>query len=230
MRTSRTDELDTKHVPYFPTPALEPSRLPKWAELLTTAPRAFARNNEIFGQGQPVEYLYKVVEGAIRTSKILTDGRRQITGFYLSGDFLGIEAGEKHAVSAEALTDCKVLIIKRNVLAVLAEKNIEVATRLLELTTCELKRAQAHTTLLIMKASERVAEFLLEMGARAPKVVEIEPRQDIADYLGLTIETVSRVLGDFEAADIIARPTIRHVVVLNRRKLSLALHSVVANA
>ena len=92
----------------------------------------------------------------------------------------------------------------------------------MQLTACELKRAQTHATLLIMNAKERVAEFLLEMASHKPKGTEIElpmSRLDIADYLGLTIETVSRVLSDFEAANIIALPTARNVVLCDRAKL-----------
>ena len=195
-----------------------------WAELLGAAPpKIFARNVEVFGQAEPVDYLYKVVEGAVRTFKILNDGRRQITGFYLSGDFFGIEGGDKHSVSAESIINSKLLMLKRNVLAASAQHNIDIAHRLLELTGCELGRAQTHATLLIMNASERVAEFLLEMASHDPmaKAVNLPmPRQDIADYLGLSIETVSRVLGDFETANIIARTTSRHVVLRDRRKLS----------
>jgi hypothetical protein len=91
-----------------------------------------------------------------------------------------------------------------------------------KLTTCELKRAQTHSTLLIRNANERVAQFLLEMVSRESNATKIDlpmSRQDIADYLGLTVETVSRVLGGFEAADVIARPTARHVVVRDRAKL-----------
>ena len=182
----------------------------------------YSQNVEIFGERQPVDYLYKVVDGAVRTFKVLSDGRRQITGFSLSGEFFGIETGDEHTLSAEAITNSKILIIKRSVLAVLAEHDIEIAQRLLELTACELKRAQIHATLLIMNAKERVAEFLLEMASRKPKGTKIElpmSRLDIADYLGLTIETVSRVLSDLEAANIIARPTARNVVLCDRAKL-----------
>ena len=199
------------------------SLLPGWAELVATTPKRYSQNEEIFGEGEPVEYLYKVVDGAVRTFKLLSDGRRQITGFSLSGEFFGIETGNEHTLSAEAITNSKILIIKRSVLAVLAEHDTEIAGRLLELTACELKRAQTHATLLILNAKERVAEFLLEMASRNPKETKIElpmSRLDIADYLGLTIETVSRVLGDLEAASIIARPTARHVVLRDRGKLS----------
>ena len=111
-------------------------------------PIKYSQNAEIFGEGQPVEYLYKVAEGAVRTFKVLSDGRRQITGFSLSGEFFGLETGNEHPLSAEAITNSKILIIKRSVLAVLAEHDNEIARRLLELAACELKRAQTHATLL----------------------------------------------------------------------------------
>ncbi len=186
-------------------------------------PKNYVQNGEIFGEGQPVDYLYKVVDGAVRTFKVLSDGRRQISGFSLSGEFFGIEAENEHALSAEAITNSKILMIKRSVLAVLAKHDIEIAHRLMELLACELKRAQTHATLLIMNANERVAEFLLEMASREPNTTDIYlpmSRLDIADYLGLTIETVARVLGAFEAAAVIARPTARHVVLRNRAKLN----------
>ena len=161
--------------------------------------------------------------GAVRTFKVFNDGRRQITGFSLSGEFFGLETGNEHTLSAEAITNSKILSIKRSVLAVLAEHDKEIERRRLELAACELKRAQTHATLLILNAKERVAKFLLEMASRNPKGTKIElpmARLDIADYLGLTVETVSRVLGDLEAANIIARPTARHVVLRDRGKLS----------
>ena len=96
--------LITQHLlQNFPTSSLTEQRiLPTWVEFLGTAPpKTFARNVEIFGEAEPVDYLYKVVEGAVRTYKVLNDGRRQISGFYLPGEFFGIEAGDKHAFSAD---------------------------------------------------------------------------------------------------------------------------------
>jgi CRP/FNR family nitrogen fixation transcriptional regulator len=198
-------------------------RFPTWTELLAAVPRTYPGNVEIFGDGEPADYLYKVANGAVRTSKVLIDGRRQVTGFYLSGDFFGVEAGETHTVSAEAITNSKILIIKRSVLNVLAEHDPEIARRLWALTACELKRAQTHATLLILNANERVAGFLLEMASRGPNATKIDlpmSRRDIADYLGLTIETVARVLGNLEEADAIERSTARHMMLRNRAKLT----------
>ena len=196
--------------------------LPDWVEQLAAVSIKYSQNVEIFGEGQPVEYLYKVVDGAVRTFKVLSDDRRQITKFSLPGEFFGIETADEHTLSAAAITNSTILIIKRSVLTVLAEHDVEIANRLLEMTACELNRAQAQAPLLIMNAKERVAQFLLEMASRKPRRTKIElpmSRLDIADYLGLTMETVSRVLGDLEAANIIARPSARHVALRNRGKL-----------
>ena len=167
---SLADEVTQHVLRKFPGALSTEQRLvPGWAELLAAVPRNYVQNTEIFGDGQPVEYLYKVVDGAVRTFKVLSDGRRQITGFFLSGEFFGLETGNEHTLSAEAITNSKILIIKRSVLAVLAEHDNETARRLWELAACELKRAQTHATVLILNAKERVAKFLLEMASRNPK-------------------------------------------------------------
>src|SRR4051794_12377678 len=83
--------------------------LPKWAELIVGAPRNYVTDVEIFGEGEPAQYLYKIVEGAARTFNVLSDGRRQIAGFYLSGEFFGLGNGIEHILSAEAITNSKIL-------------------------------------------------------------------------------------------------------------------------
>ena len=184
---------------------------------------SFGRNEEIYGEGEPAEYLYAVESGCVRTSKILNDGRRQIGAFYLPGDVFGFEAGDEYSFSAEALAPTVVRIIKCSVFKARAARNAELLNQMIKLTATELQRAQAHILLLIKSAQERVAGFLLEMADRTNDVSEIElpmSRQDIADYLGLTIETVSRTLTQFENNNSIALPASRHVVLRNRAALS----------
>src|SRR6266487_2963403 len=77
------------------------------------APMTFPRNAEIYGENEPADYLYKIVSGTVRTYKVLADGRRQIGAFYLPGDIFGLESGDEHTFSAEAITDAKVLVLKR---------------------------------------------------------------------------------------------------------------------
>jgi CRP/FNR family transcriptional regulator, nitrogen fixation regulation protein len=183
----------------------------------------YPRNAEIFGESDPAEYLYRVTSGVVRTYKILSDGRRQIGGFYLPGDVFGLELGDEHTLSAEAVTDTKVLVVKRSAITALAARDAAVARELYQLTVRELQRAQERILLLIKNAQERVASFLLEMTARAPAADAIElpmSRQDIADYLGLTIETVSRTLTSLESAATIEVPTSRRIVLRNRSALN----------
>jgi CRP/FNR family nitrogen fixation transcriptional regulator len=183
---------------------------------------SFARNTEIYGESEPAEYLYKLVRGTVRTYKVLSDGRRQVGGFHLPGEVFGLETGSEHAFSAEAISECKILLIKRRSLLALAGRNHEVAQQLWELAADELRRLQGHVLLLIKNAPERVAAFLLEMAERvAPgDVVELPmSRQDIADYLGLTIETISRTLTHLENSSAIELSSRRRVVLRNRSAL-----------
>jgi CRP/FNR family transcriptional regulator, nitrogen fixation regulation protein len=190
---------------------------------LMGATMAYPRNSEIFGENEPADYLYKVVSGSVRTYKILSDGRRQVGGFYLPGDIFGLEFADEHTLSAEAITDAKVLVIKRSALTALARHDASVAQQLFNLTGRELHRVQDRILLLIKSAQERVASFLLEMSERASQNNTIElpmSRQDIADYLGLTIETVSRTLSSLETAAAIEVSTSRRIVLRNRAALA----------
>jgi CRP/FNR family transcriptional regulator, nitrogen fixation regulation protein len=190
---------------------------------LIGATMSFARNNEIFGENEPADYVYLVVSGSVRTYKILSDGRRQIAGFYLPGDVFGLEFADPHSFSAEAITDSKVVVVKRSALNALAGRDPSIGHELFVITGRELRRVQGHMLLLVKSAQERVASFLLEMAkrARAENVVELPmSRQDIADHLGLTIETVSRTLTGLESAAAIEVPTSRRIVLRNRSMLN----------
>jgi CRP/FNR family transcriptional regulator, nitrogen fixation regulation protein len=194
---------------------------------LMGAVMSHSRNSEIFGEGEPAEYLYKVMSGCVRTYKTLNDGRRQISGFYLPGEVFGLSFDDEHTVSAEAIADSKVLVIKRSAINALAGRDPSIARELFTLTGRELRRAQDRILLLIKSAQERVAGFLLEMADRtsAANAVELPmSRQDIADYLGLTIETVSRTLTALECSAAIGLPSSRHIVLRNRA----ALHRIVS--
>jgi len=158
----------------------------------------------------------------VRTFTILDDGRRQVSAFYLPGDYFGLETGNCHLCSCEAISTAKVLIFKRSAVLALANRDSSVARQLWEITAADLSRAQDHIVLLIKSAHERVGSFLLEIAQRVKDATEVDlpmTRQDIADYLGLTIETVSRTLSHFETAGYISLPTSRHVVL--RSQLAL---------
>jgi CRP-like cAMP-binding protein len=182
----------------------------------------FAPNAEIFGEGEPAEFVYKVVKGAVRTCRILSDGRRQIGGFYLPGELFGLEIGKAHQFSAEAVSGVTVLVIRRSAVVSLAERDCDAARELWSCTGRELNRVQEHMLLLIKSAQQRVACFLLEMSKRLAATDSIElpmSRQDIADYLGLTIETVSRTMTQLVSEKTIELPSARRIVLRNARAL-----------
>jgi CRP/FNR family transcriptional regulator, nitrogen fixation regulation protein len=178
----------------------------------------FGPNEEIFGESEPAEYVYKVTKGAVRTYKILCDGRRQIGGFYLPGDIFGLEIGKEHQFSAEAINNVTVLVVRRSSIVSLAERDCDAARALWSFTGRELNRVQEHLLLLVKSAQQRVASFLLEMSARHAATDTIElpmSRQDIADYLGLTIETVSRTMTQLVSEQTIGLPSARCIVLRN---------------
>lgn len=186
----------------------------------------YRRGAEIFGEGEPSKYVYQVIDGAARSYKLLSDGRRQIGAFHLAGDIFGLENGGVHRFTTEAIVDTVVRLVKRVSLAVVAETDAAVARDLLNMTATNLQHAENHMLLLGRKTSlERVAAFLLEMDTRltAAGVMALPMcRRDIADYLGLTLETVSRALSVLHDKGILGfvGQTQRQIVLLDRPKLA----------
>jgi CRP/FNR family nitrogen fixation transcriptional regulator len=158
----------------------------------------YRRRTEIFGAEEPADYIYQVIEGAVRSYKLLSDGRRQIGAFHLPGDIFGLENGDFHRFTAEAIVDTRVHLMKRESLESVAKTDSAIIRSILTMTTDNLQHAENHMLLLGRKTSlERVAAFLLEMDRRLTPAGAIAlpmSRRDIADYLGLTLETVSRAL------------------------------------
>jgi CRP/FNR family transcriptional regulator, nitrogen fixation regulation protein len=190
---------------------------------LIGTPMRFTRNAEVYGEDEPAEYLYRVMTGVVRTYRMLDDGRRQIVAFYLPGDIFGVEAGDVHLSSAEAVTESQVLAVKRSRVLARAEYQKDLSNQLWILMAQELQRVQQHSFVLIKSAEERVAGFLLEMAGRTSGSMAIDllmSRQDIADYLGLTIETVSRTITHLVQSDVIALETSRRVHFRNRAALN----------
>jgi CRP/FNR family nitrogen fixation transcriptional regulator len=183
----------------------------------------FARNEEIFGESEPSDYVYRVVSGAARTVRFGSDGRRQILGFPIAGDVFGLDLGGTHSCSAEAVTDCEVVVVRRSLIEKAAREDNAAARALLQLATHELHEAQDHAVVLGLKgAGERVAAFLLRLADRFATAQELDlpmSRADIADYLALTIETVSRAFTQMERDRAIALPSSRRVVMRSRSAL-----------
>ena len=182
----------------------------------------YIRGTEIFGEAEPADYIFQVIEGAVRSHKLLSDGRRQIGAFHLVGDIFGLENGDFHRFTAEAIVDTTVRLMKRESLERVAKTDFAMIRSLLRMTTDNLQHAENHLLLLGRKTSlERVAAFLLEMDRRLPAgdVMALPMcRRDIADYLGLTLETVSRAISKLHKKGYLRflGQTQREIVVLNR--------------
>jgi CRP/FNR family transcriptional regulator, nitrogen fixation regulation protein len=185
---------------------------------------SFGRNMEIYAEGEPAGHVYKVVSGVVRISKLLPDGRRQISAFHTPGDMFGFETDELHHASAEAVIPVKMIAYKWQSLLVAGTRSGSLVRDLLNLTIVGLRHSQEHLLLLGRKnALERVAAFLLDMAkrTRAVSVVELAmPRHDIADYLGLTLETVSRMFAELKERGAIKLDGARRVHLLNREQLA----------
>lgn len=182
-------------------------------------PSRYARNEEIFGEADPADFVYRVRSGVVRLYRILHDGRRMIGSFQFAGDSFGVEADGEHSFSAEAVTDCEIIAIPRAILTRRAESDPEFARQLWRTAVAELAGARQHMLVLgCQSAVERVGSFLLEMAGRHAnhRVVSLPmSRQDIADYLGLTIETVSRTITQLTERGAIEVPTSRTIVLRN---------------
>jgi CRP/FNR family transcriptional regulator len=181
----------------------------------------------LFQEGDEADSVFNVTAGTMRVYKLLPDGRRQITGFLFPPDYLGISAIGAYAYSAEAVTDVELCRFGRPELDALFSRFAKLERRLLNMATDELTAVQDQMLLLGRKsASEKLASFLLGIARRArvnggqdsPVPVPMT-RTDIADYLGLTIETVSRVLGRFKRSGIIEIAQGRSIVLTRRDKL-----------
>jgi CRP/FNR family nitrogen fixation transcriptional regulator len=185
----------------------------------------FDPNEEIFGEEEPADFVYKVISGAVRTTRLLSDGRRQIGAFRLPGDVFGLECGEVHRCSAEAVAPSEIALVRRTALERAAERDSGAARGLWSLTSHELEDLKDHMLLLGRKnAAERVGSFLLKLAARASSAIVELPmsRGDIADYLGLTLETVSRTLSQLVRDQTISLPSARRVVLRDAAALAVA--------
>jgi CRP/FNR family transcriptional regulator/CRP/FNR family nitrogen fixation transcriptional regulator len=190
----------------------------------TAAPRSpFAPGAVLFRQGEPVRLVYRVLNGAVISYRLLSDGRRQVTGFHLPGDFLGLEAGVEHTTTAEALSRVDALAIERTELAGRAVTDVGLARALWQVTVRAFRRSEDHALILARQgATERVAAFLLDFAERMgrPEIIDLPmTRQDIADHVGLTIHTVSRTLSQLQAQGLVEARSSRHVRLLQRHRL-----------
>jgi CRP/FNR family transcriptional regulator len=191
-----------------------------------------AKGQTVFWEGDDVVVVANVIEGVLKVSMSMSDGREQIVGIVFSSDFIGRPFGQQSPYSVTALTDAELCIFSRSTFDSFARQHPELEHKLLHRTLTELDRAHEWMLLLGKKsATERVATLLLEMSVRlgetgctvdngALDTFELPlDRQQIGDVLGLTIETVSRQFSKLKADGVIHLPDRRTVSILNRARL-----------
>jgi CRP/FNR family transcriptional regulator, nitrogen fixation regulation protein len=190
---------------------------------LRRGPILHNRDKVIFCEGDPADYLILVVKGVVRTCKIYQNGERRIAAFYFPGETLGWNDESVHSVSAEAATDTMLLYIKRSALRSLAARDHRVTDFIFSAIQNELRRAQEHSFLMRMDAKCRVVSFLFDLWARTGQMQHLlVPMSygDVADYLGLTGETLSRTITALAQSGQIARASKRTLVLGSLRRMA----------
>lgn len=171
----------------------------------------YKAGREVYAEGDSIDKCYKVDTGAVRVYRLLSDGRRQVVSFHLPGEIFGFEAGSNHCFFAEAITE--------TTLAVFGRRHMQERSRdLLALALAGMARAQQHLLVIGRQcAVERIAAFLIDLCERQGGCRQLRlpmSRQDIADYLGLTIETVSRVVTKLKARSVISLKDARTIDIV----------------
>lgn len=193
-----------------------------------------AGRKTIIQEGEPAQHLFNVTGGAVKLYKLLADGRRQITGFLFPGDFLGLALNDNYAYSAEAISEVCLCRFPRRKLEGLLDRFPKMERRLLGMASNELAAAQDQMLLLGRKtAAEKVASFLLLLSHRATERGWLDnpvslpmTRSDIGDCLGLTIETVSRIITRFKKSGLISMAHNDLVTIERRNELQRIAESI----
>lgn len=166
------------------------------------------RDEPLFRPGDRAEFYFKVLKGAVRSCRVLSDGRRHIGEFFLVGDFIGLDAAESYAFSAEAIVETTLIRYSRRKVEALAAEEPRISQSLVEIMRAGLVAARERMLLLgHMTAMERIASFLLDLSERRNdgRISLPMTRTDIGDYLGLTMETVSRAFSQLKSDGIITQ-------------------------
>jgi CRP/FNR family nitrogen fixation transcriptional regulator len=191
---------------------------------LRWGPIRFRRDKVIACEGEAGDYMFLVVSRVVRSCKTFANGNRNVVAFYLPGDLLGW-SDENYSLSVEAASEALVLFLKRSTLMSLAASELSVAGWLLDATTTQFCRAQKHALLLSLTAKSRFATFLTDLMRRSGRANTIDlpmSHRDIADHLGLSIESLSRTITDMQRSGIIARSGRRTLDVENNHLLERA--------
>ena len=185
---------------------------------LQRGPIRFRRNHVIACEGDSADYVFLVVSGVVRSCKTFKNGDRAVVAFYLPGEMFGW-GDEIHPLSIEAASNVMVTLLKRKGLASLAATNTRLAEFLRSVVTRELRRTQERAATISISAKDRFLTFLkdwLKRSGASGSVCLSVGYQDIADYLGINIETLSRTITELEHSGVIARTSSRGVLALKR--------------
>jgi len=187
---------------------------------LRRGPIRYRRDQTIVIEGEASDYIFLVISGAVRSFRSFQNGTRSIVAFYLPTEFSGLTTHPTHLLTAEAAADANILFFKRSALFSMASHESRIAKFLLTATFHELRRTQEHSLLISRDARCRVASFLIDLSNRTRTQTCLDlpmSHQDIADHLGLTIETLSRVITQMENSGFIARGRSTRDLILNNR-------------
>lgn len=182
----------------------------------------YRRDRVIFFEGDPADYLFFLSRGSVRTCRSFKDGKRSVVAFHVVGEFFGLEGEMTHSLRAEAATDTTVLPLKRSAVLAKAVHDRQISDFLLVSMAKELRRLREHTALISRNAQCRLATFLIDLSMRTGKTENLDlpmSHQDIADYVGLSIETVSRVITQFERSGFVIRTSVRSLMLRDRNAL-----------
>jgi CRP/FNR family nitrogen fixation transcriptional regulator len=187
---------------------------------LRRGPIRYSRNQTIVIEGEASEYIFLVISGVIRSLRSFQNGTRTIVSFYLPTEFFGLTDHPTHLLTAEAAADANILFFERSALFSIAKRERRIADFLLTTTLTELQRTQEYSLLISRDAKGRVASFLIDLSKRIRMQACLDlpmSHQDIADHLGMTIETLSRTITQMENSGLIVRGRSHRDLRLNDR-------------
>jgi CRP/FNR family nitrogen fixation transcriptional regulator len=188
---------------------------------LRRGPVRHSRDQTIVVEGDASDYIFLVISGVVRSFRSFQNGTRSIVSFYLPTEFFGLTNHPTHLLTAEAVTDANILFFKRSALFSMAKRESQIADFLLTTTLTELRRTQKYSLQISKSAKGRVASFLVDLSKRMRTQTCLDlpmSHKDIADHLGMTIETVSRMITQMENAGLIARGRSCRDLKLNNRQ------------
>ncbi len=200
------------------------------AELRSLGSSTFLKEGEtLLHEGDAARYVYSLTHGSLKLYKLLPDGRRQVTGFLYAGDFLGVSIEPSYSYTVEAMEEAALCCFPRERFDAFATKHPALEHELYRLAAHELAAARQQIVLLRKTAAERCASFFDELAGRSENATSVPARfldlpmsrSDIADHLGLTKETISRVLALFKSRRLIRLHSQNRVEILDRKWLGL---------